>query len=110
MASAFAVFHSTYYYQLYTSSRFCLSLFLFIGVLKLLLLVRHQFSREKDWILGVVAAVSALAFSVAVADFSVDFSSNTIVLMAMALIYAVPMVFFYLHLRSSLFLIYHKVG
>lgn len=109
LASVFAFGHSVLFYQLYLNRRFCLSFPLFLLVLKGLLMAHHRTKGQYDLPLGAGAITAALVFALAVCDFGSDFSGNTIVLMFGVVLYAGPMVFFYLHLRSALFLVYHKV-
>lgn len=109
-ACAFAFAHSILFFELYLHRRFCLALPLFLVVLRILWVVRNRTKGQQDLPLAVGAVLSALIFSVAVCDFTGDFAGNTIVLMVGALLYAGPLVFFFLHLRTALFLIYHKAG
>lgn len=109
IASLTALAHSIMSYELYLNRNFDLALFVLVGIVKLLIVVRHRMEEKRDWLFWLLSGAAALAFSGYVSDYGVGWSGNLTVLTVGCLMYAFPMGFFFLHLRSTFYLIYQKV-
>ena len=108
--SVFAAGHSFVYYELYKERNFEMALFLWVGLLQLVIVLRQRIQRNLDSSFSILVLAAFVLGAFSVADFSISFSSNFFIHLLIAVFYVLPLVFFYLHLRTAFFLIYHEVG
>lgn len=108
--SLYAGVQSFLYYEMYSHENFEISLFVFVGIVQLIFVLRQKLQRDLDLIFGITIGLAFLTMNFVISDFSVSFSNNFFFHLLSAVQYIVPLVFFFLHLRTACFLIYHDVS
>lgn len=108
--SIFAAGHSFVYYEIYNEKNFEMALFLWVGVLQLVIILRQRIQQNLDTSFAILISGSFVLAAFSVADFSISFSNNFFSHLLISVFYVLPLVFFYLHLRTAFFLIYHGVN